>query len=676
MSEKFDVIVVGAGMAGNACAYVLAQGGLKVLQIERGETPGSKNVQGAILYADAIERIIPDFRDDAPLERHMIEQRLWIMDDNAYVGASYRSEDFNQEPYNRYTILRTHFDQWFNKKVREAGALVICETTVTELLLDGKRVIGVLTDRKGGEIYADAVVLCDGVNSRLATKAGFHPEIQPKDVALAVKEIHFLPQETIEARFNLGENEGVAIEMAGKITAGMPNLTFAYPDHEAAYVENNSIVRLNYYFENDGDDTFNISDFYKDYMAENQAIEFQDDGTPYTLGVPFNKSTEVLVYNESFFNWATTRDASITVPSTWDELLTVGPKINTLLAPYFGKYIGSNSIAYNKESDMPAGVSTIFDFSTVAESDFRPLSYDSQSNFFITACRQWGGKYTEVEKGNGYLAFDSTEVKSALSYFQDGYNRKALGIPANWDEAKYSSTPFKYLETVMAIGSSAGVSNDAPTGNKFTINVAPLPYHEADKKFVISQGTNLVMLDQGTNAQRIAAWKLIKYLSKEANGEFSALTGYFPSCEYASQSEAYSTFLSQVPASTADKIRRNTALVNRDIYMASGSTWTKFVDPPFSGSSTVRNAVDSAMRLVSVSFQLLTPPTPKSSSLNARPTLRAAGKTSRSSDYNSSSLTKSPVIMTGLSLYWLNLTDALERVSRGAGSSYRIRFPY
>jgi len=233
VSEKFDVIVVGAGMAGNACAYVLAQGGLKVLQIERGETPGSKNVQGAILYADAIERIIPDFRDDAPLERHMIEQRLWIMDDNAYVGASYRSEDFNQEPYNRYTILRTHFDQWFNKKVREAGALVICETTVTELLLDGKRVIGVLTDRKGGEIYADAVVLCDGVNSRLATKAGFHPEIQPKDVALAVKEIHFLPQETIEARFNLGENEGVAIEMAGKITAGMMGTGFLYTNQES-----------------------------------------------------------------------------------------------------------------------------------------------------------------------------------------------------------------------------------------------------------------------------------------------------------------------------------------------------------------------------------------------------------------------------------------------------------
>ena len=50
MAEKFDVIVVGAGVAGIAAAYTLAKGGLKVLQIERGETPGSKNVQGAILY--------------------------------------------------------------------------------------------------------------------------------------------------------------------------------------------------------------------------------------------------------------------------------------------------------------------------------------------------------------------------------------------------------------------------------------------------------------------------------------------------------------------------------------------------------------------------------------------------------------------------------------------------
>jgi electron transfer flavoprotein-quinone oxidoreductase len=233
MAEKFDVIVVGAGMAGNAAAYTLAQGGLKVLQIERGEYPGSKNVQGAILYSDAIEKIIPDFRDDAPLERHLIEQRVWILDDESYVGSNYRSEEFNRTPYNRYTIIRAHFDKWFSGKVQEAGALVICETTVHELLMDGKQVIGVRTDRKGGEIYADCVILADGVNSLLAKKAGFHDEIKPKDVALAVKEIHFIPQEVIEARFNIGEDEGVVIEMAGKISAGMMGTGFLYTNRDS-----------------------------------------------------------------------------------------------------------------------------------------------------------------------------------------------------------------------------------------------------------------------------------------------------------------------------------------------------------------------------------------------------------------------------------------------------------
>jgi electron transfer flavoprotein-quinone oxidoreductase len=232
--ERFDAIVVGAGPSGNAAAYTMAKAGLSVLQLERGEYPGSKNVQGAILYAKALEEIIPDFREDAPLERHVVEQRVWMMDDSSHTGMHYRSEDFNEEKPNRYTIIRAQFDKWFSSRVRDAGALVLCETTVTELIKDTKgRVIGVRTDREGGPILASVVVLAEGVNGLVGQRASLHPELKPKDVALAVKEMHFLPQEVIEQRFGLKGDEGTVIEAMGTITKGMAGTAFLYTNRES-----------------------------------------------------------------------------------------------------------------------------------------------------------------------------------------------------------------------------------------------------------------------------------------------------------------------------------------------------------------------------------------------------------------------------------------------------------
>jgi electron transfer flavoprotein-quinone oxidoreductase len=161
---------------------------------------------------------------------------MWVLDDESYVGSTYRSNAFNTPPYNRYTIIRAQLDKWFSERVRQAGALVICETTVSGLHMDGDRVVGVHTDRLGGSVYADAVILADGVNSLLARKAGFRPELKPRDVALAVKEIHFLPDTTIESRFNVGPDEGVAIEMAGTITQGMVGTGFLYTNKESVTI--------------------------------------------------------------------------------------------------------------------------------------------------------------------------------------------------------------------------------------------------------------------------------------------------------------------------------------------------------------------------------------------------------------------------------------------------------
>jgi electron transfer flavoprotein-quinone oxidoreductase len=234
VEERFDAIVIGAGMAGNAAALTLAQRGLKVLQLERGEYSGSKNVQGAILYSDSLEQLIPNFREDAPLERHIVEQRFWMMDDHSHVGLHYRSEDFNEERPNRYTIIRAQFDKWFSSKVREAGALVICETTVIELLKNTSgKVIGVRTDREGGKVLADVVVLAEGVNGLIGTRSGLRDIPDAKNVALAVKEMHFLPSETIAARFNLKGDEGTVIEAAGTISQGMTGMGFIYANKES-----------------------------------------------------------------------------------------------------------------------------------------------------------------------------------------------------------------------------------------------------------------------------------------------------------------------------------------------------------------------------------------------------------------------------------------------------------
>ncbi|MFP1591427.1 FAD-dependent oxidoreductase [Escherichia coli] len=58
MSEdKFDAIVVGAGVAGSVAALVMARAGLDVLVIERGDSAGCKNMTGGRLYAQTLEEV-------------------------------------------------------------------------------------------------------------------------------------------------------------------------------------------------------------------------------------------------------------------------------------------------------------------------------------------------------------------------------------------------------------------------------------------------------------------------------------------------------------------------------------------------------------------------------------------------------------------------------------------
>lgn len=236
MPEKFDCIVVGAGPAGTACAYELAKAGVNVLLLERGEYPGAKNVMGGVLYRQMLDEIIPGFYKEAPLERPVVEQRFMLLDKESAFTVSYKGLEWAKEPYNNFTVLRAKFDQWFAQKAVEQGALLVCETVALECIVEDGRVVGVRTDRPEGDVYADVVVLADGVNSLLAKQLGFHKEWRPDEVALATMEIIKLDKKVIEDRFNLEEGQGCTIELLGDATKGILGTGFLYTNKDSVSI--------------------------------------------------------------------------------------------------------------------------------------------------------------------------------------------------------------------------------------------------------------------------------------------------------------------------------------------------------------------------------------------------------------------------------------------------------
>jgi electron transfer flavoprotein-quinone oxidoreductase len=229
--DKFDTIIVGGGLAGLAAAYCMAKDGLEVLVIERGDYSGAKNVTGGRLYVNPVRGLLPEIWSEAPLERFVGQETITIMSDTSSISVKLSNTGFQHEPYHSFTILRSKFDKWLAEKASDIGAIIVTKQKVDDIIRENDKIVGIVSGED--KILADVVILANGAMSLLTEKAGLSNRHKPKEIALGIKEVIELPEQTINERFNLNEGEGAAQLFVGSLTKGMFGGGFLYTNRES-----------------------------------------------------------------------------------------------------------------------------------------------------------------------------------------------------------------------------------------------------------------------------------------------------------------------------------------------------------------------------------------------------------------------------------------------------------
>jgi electron transfer flavoprotein-quinone oxidoreductase len=236
MSEKVDVVIVGAGLAGLGAAYHLAEAGLEVLVVERGDYPGSKNVSGGRLYLNPVRPYFPDLLSDerigeVPLEGQVVKERLTMVAEEASTTIEFHPTRFAETPMHSATILRGVFDRWLGDVVTAKGAMIVPGYKVDDLVWHDGKVAGIIS--AGDEVLADVVLAADGALSFVAERAGLRKRLDPKHFALGIKEVIELKPELIQERFAHAEGQSTSHLFFGSLTQGMLGGGFLYTNRES-----------------------------------------------------------------------------------------------------------------------------------------------------------------------------------------------------------------------------------------------------------------------------------------------------------------------------------------------------------------------------------------------------------------------------------------------------------
>jgi electron transfer flavoprotein-quinone oxidoreductase len=225
--EGFEVAVVGAGPAGSAAALTLAKEGVQVLLVERGTFPGAKNVFGGRIYSYALKKLLGDSWKEAPIERFVRKEGITFMTDDSAFSVEYESKD----PEGSFTAKRAKFDKWLAEQAEKAGASLIVEARVDDLIVDNGQVKGIVAG--ADKIPTKAVIACDGTTTGLARKAGLVKMLEPYQISMGTKDVVELPGETIEERFGLDPGQGAAHVFVGSCSGGLRGGGFLYTNKDS-----------------------------------------------------------------------------------------------------------------------------------------------------------------------------------------------------------------------------------------------------------------------------------------------------------------------------------------------------------------------------------------------------------------------------------------------------------
>ena len=293
------------------------------------------------------------------------------------------------------------------------------------------------------------------------------------------------------------------------ISAGeTPTMLVGYPDHVAGYLNGNAVIPLDDFIY---DETWgiDIDDYVDSYVDENRQY-----AGGYMYSLPYSKSTEMLVINKDFFD---DNEAALTAAGL--ELKTDEPYTWADLDALADVLVGA--------SEDPTKCEYL-------------ISFDSGANFFINSVRQWDGGYTNSA---GDILVGDPNTKLMLEYVDARFKDNTFALPLAWN-SNYASDNFLKEDVCMTVGSTAGISYNVPKDGAFEVVVAPVPQYDDDHLSAVQQGPNVAIMSDTTDAQRLAAWLFIEYITNAENtAKWSMLTGYLPVRYTGYESDFYQFFL-------------------------------------------------------------------------------------------------------------------------------------